>query len=329
MSEKFVPCRVAQLPPSAWIKAAREAILSNPLNAPARPPALASMAPLSPLHMAALTDKKWPTSGVRLTVQFLDGPDAETRRKILAAANSWGTDPRGANVQFVETQGQGQVRVARTPRQGYYSYLGQDILHVPASECTMNLDSFTARTPDSEYNRVVKHEFGHTLSFPHEHTRKEIVGRIDPRKAEAYFLEYDGWDAQTVREQVLTALSDADLTALPADVLSIMCYNLPPEITVDGKPIPGGMDIDDEDFSLAVKLYPKSGTGGGGGDGGKPAGSRVFGLTFRQTVAPGQRVRIPVFAAPAEIMAGKYSVVGDAPAAAQEEDGVEVATAYP
>jgi hypothetical protein len=271
--------------------------------------------------MAALTDKKWPTSGVRLTVQFLDGPDAETRRKILAAANSWGTDPRGANVQFVETRGQGQVRVARTPRQGYYSYLGQDILHVPASECTMNLDSFTARTPDSEYNRVVKHEFGHTLSFPHEHTRKEIVGRIDPRKAEAYFLEYDGWDAQTVREQVLTALSDADLAALPADVLSIMCYNLPPEITVDGKPIPGGMDIDDEDFSLAVKLYPKSGTGGGGGGGGggKPGGFRAFGLTFGHDVPQGRPVRIPTFAAPREIPHGKYSVVADEPGAAQEE----------
>jgi hypothetical protein len=318
MSESFVPCRVAQLPPSAWIKAAREAILSNPLNAPARPPALASMAPLSPLHMAALTDKKWPASGVRLTVQFLDNPDAETRRKILAAANSWGTDPRGANVQFVETQGQGQVRVARTPRQGYYSYLGQDILHVPASECTMNLDSFTARTPDGEYNRVVKHEFGHTLSFPHEHTRKEIVGRIDPREADAYFLEYDGWDAQTVQEQVLTVTPDELITALPTDVRSIMAYGLPAAIMRDRVAVPGGTDIDDEDYALAAKVYPKSDTGGGGG-GGKPAGFRAFGLTFGRDVPQGRPVRIPTFAAPREIPHGKYSVVADEPGAAQEE----------
>jgi hypothetical protein len=30
-------------------------------------------------------------------------------------------------------------------------------------------------TPDAEFYRVVRHETGHTLGFPHEHMRKEII----------------------------------------------------------------------------------------------------------------------------------------------------------
>ncbi len=38
------------------------------------------------------------------------------------------------------------------------------------------------QTPESEYHRVVRHETGHTLGFPHEHMRKELVEKIDRRR---------------------------------------------------------------------------------------------------------------------------------------------------
>ena len=41
-----------------------------------------------------------------------------------------------------------------------------------------------------------------------------------------------------------------------ADVTSIMCYQLPGSITTDGKPIPGGNDIDPTDGAFAAKFYP-------------------------------------------------------------------------
>jgi hypothetical protein len=172
-------------------------------------------------------------------------------------------------------------------------------------------------------NGVVVHN---CLSFAHEHTRTEVVVRIDPGAAEAYFLRYDGWDAETVRQQVLTVTPDALLTALPTDVRSVMCYGLPAEIMRDGIAVPGGTRINDEDAALAAKVYPK-GTGGGGG-GGKPAGFRAFGLTFGQDVPQGRPVRIPAFAAPREIPHGKYSVVADAPEHGQGEGAAE-ATAHP
>jgi hypothetical protein len=36
-----------------------------------------------------------------------------------------------------------------------------------------------------------------------------------------------------------------------------MCYQLPGEITYDGLPIPGGLDINGTDFKFAGTVYPK------------------------------------------------------------------------
>jgi hypothetical protein len=124
----------------------------------------------------------------------------------------------------------------------------------------MNLQGFSLNTPDSEYARVVRHETGHTMGFPHEHMRKELVNRIDPAKAYAYFLRTQGWDKKTVDAQVLTALADNTIMGTPPDQTSIMCYQLPGAITKDGKPIIGGLDINTTDFTFAAKIYPKPGS---------------------------------------------------------------------
>jgi hypothetical protein len=36
-----------------------------------------------------------------------------------------------------------------------------------------------------------------------------------------------------------------------------MCYQIPGSITKDGKPIPGGKDINPKDFAFARSIYPK------------------------------------------------------------------------
>ncbi len=254
----FIPCRLLQLPVEEIIPAARTATLENPANAarlmPAAPEDEEEPAPPpSPMRLALMTQKYWGAGGVKLTVSFLDNPTASLRKKILEHANAWG---QWANVMFTETATSGQVRIARVRGQGYYSYLGTDILHIPRNQQTLNLDSFTDSTPDSEFYRVVRHEIGHTLGFPHEHLRREIVGRLDPQKTIAYFGRTQGWSAQEVQQQVLTPLVESELRDNAADVLSIMCYQLPAEITTDGQSIPGGSDIDDSDKQLVAQLYP-------------------------------------------------------------------------
>ena len=36
-----------------------------------------------------------------------------------------------------------------------------------------------------------------------------------------------------------------------------MCYQIPGQITKDGKPIPGGTDINEKDYAFAGAIYPK------------------------------------------------------------------------
>jgi hypothetical protein len=254
--ETYIGCRIMVLPQHQWVGAAKTAVTVNPANAPAAE-MFALGAPgqvIEPEHLALLTAKYWGTGGVRLTVGFLDNPPLDLQTRILAHMNAWGA---WCNVSFLQTAHDPQVRIARGPG-GYWSNLGTDILSVDAASPTMNLQDFTMNTPDSEFFRVVRHETGHTLGFPHEHRRREIVDRIDKDKAIAFFLANQGWDAAMTTEQVLTPFEDSALTASAlTDVNSIMCYALPGSIMKDGVAVPGGTDIDSQDATFAAGVYPR------------------------------------------------------------------------
>lgn len=249
-------CTVKVLPPHQWVTAANQATQINPANAPSIQQLHMALSDviIPPEHLALLTAKYWGAGGVQLTVGFLDNPPADLRARILSHMNAWnGT----ANVRLVETTTSPQVRISRTAGNGYWSYIGTDILSIAADQPTMNLDSFTMNTPDSEFHRVVRHETGHTLGFPHEHTRSEIVNRIDPEKAIAYFMQTQGWSRDQVIAQVLTPLDNSALIATAqADPSSIMCYWLPASIMKDGVAVTGGTDIDAQDAQFAGSVYP-------------------------------------------------------------------------
>jgi hypothetical protein len=263
MSETSEPsepqvCVPKMLPEDLWVLAADIAIDINPLNRPDLewlPRAVPGFEPTRE-SLAAVTGRMWHNGGVHLTVGFLDDPPADLRARILSHMNAWSET---ANVQFVETATDPQVRIARTRGDGFWSYLGTAILSIEPDQPTMNLASFTMSTRDSEFHRVVRHETGHTLGFPHEHMRGELVTRIDPKKAIEFFKATQGWTEEEIRHQVLTPLEESSLLGtIHADQNSIMCYQLPGSITKDGKPIIGGVDIDASDFEFAAKVYPKT-----------------------------------------------------------------------
>lgn len=264
MSE-IIACTPRTLPPERCVEAAERAIKINPQNRPGLE-GLVEVIPefsVTPQRLAVATTKYWGVGGVRLTVGFLDDPPTDLRRKILAHMNAWS---QTANVEFLETARaeDAQVRInrQRTGDQhwdGYWSFLGTDILdfHGPLNQ-TMNLEGFTMNTPDSEFFRVVRHETGHTLGFPHEHMRKELVQKIDPDKAIAFYKRLTGWTRQQVIQQVLTPLEESSIRGTAhADPKSIMAYQVPGDITIDGKPIIGGTDIAESDFDFAGVIYPK------------------------------------------------------------------------
>lgn len=236
-----------------WLEAAENAARVNPKNLPegVRP---SDVVAAKGDRLALDLQRYWGEDGVKLTVGFLDNPSAELRARILSHMNAWN---RTANVSFVESATDPQVRISRADS-GYWSYLGTDILSIDSHKQTMNLEGFTMDTPDSEFYRVVRHETGHTLGFPHEHMRKELIAKLDREKVIASFMASQGWSQQEVINQILTPLDESSLLGTDQpDPNSIMCYQIPGDLTLDGEPIPGGVDITQLDYDFVSTLYPK------------------------------------------------------------------------
>jgi hypothetical protein len=246
-------CRIMPLPERLWGKAAEVAARINPVNAPLQELAVAYISADEPMRLTLRTSKYWGPRPKQLSVSFMETTPADLRARIVSHLNAW---TQTAGISFAETSGTGHVRISRGPG-GYYSYLGTDVRLIPQNRQTMNLQGFTMNTPEGEYRRVIRHEAGHTLGFPHEHMRQALVARIDPAKAYAYFLRTQGWDQTTVDQQVLTPLAGNSIIGTEPDQDSIMCYQLPGEITYDGQPIRGGLDINATDYLFAGTIYPK------------------------------------------------------------------------
>jgi hypothetical protein len=259
-STSQIVCAPRYLPRQEWPRAATNAIAVNPGN---RPPGLDDdQVPVGDEgERLALDVTRYWKQGAHLTVGFFDTPDAALRKRILLHLNAWGEN---ANVSFVESSTEPRVRIARwnayeaSPgRSGHWSYIGTDILLIRADQPTMNLEAFTLNTPDSEFHRVVRHEAGHTLGFPHEHMRKALVERLDREKVILYYMKTQHWTRQQVIDQVLTPLEESSLLGTPAETDSIMCYEIGGDLTLDGAPIVGGKDITPGDHAFAAQVYPK------------------------------------------------------------------------
>ena len=256
-----IVCRPRSLPRKRHDSATRRAVEVNPANSVEVRRVLRT--PIGrrggAKRLAVVKGRRWPATGVRLTVSFMDTPSRELRRRILEHMNAW---DKTANVVFRETRGVGQVRIARLDEPedmaGYWSWIGTEILEIDEDEPTLNLEGFTTKISEAEFRRVVRHEAGHTLGFEHEHMRSDLVKKIDRAKAIRFYDVDQGWTPREVEEQVLTPLKNSSIMGTTeSDTHSIMCYQIPSSITKDGKPIVGGRYINKKDFAFAASIYPR------------------------------------------------------------------------
>jgi hypothetical protein len=258
-SPEFVCCTHRELPHELRLEAAWHAATLRPSNAPALI-ALAYDHPadavLPPESITLLRGKFWP-NGRRINVAF-SGGNQSTNNKVLNYANMWS---KYANVSFVSEKTGSYDIIVGYDQAGYWSYIGTDCgVLAKQGQQTLNLQGFDHQEmPESEWSRVVCHEFGHALGALHEQVRPEVVARLDRAKCYAYFERTQGWSRQMIDQQILMPIDMGSVVASIEQDTSIMMYAFPSNVTTDGKPIIGGIKITELDGKTIAKVYPGKG----------------------------------------------------------------------
>jgi len=250
-------CTELSVPEDRFVRAAIAAIEENPANAPIHePPTGMGMEGRGALRMALVTEKRW-KPGRKLRVRFLDGV-AAVQAKVVKYAKQW-EQFANLELEFVES-GPAEIRIS-FKASGSWSYLGTDALVINANQPTMNYGWLTPSTSDTEYSRVVLHEFGHAFACIHEHSHPEAGIPWDEAMVIRYYRATNGWDEQTTRHNVLARYSASITNFSTYDPTSIMQYSVPEELTIGNFSIGWNTVLSDTDKQFIATMYPRAQAG--------------------------------------------------------------------
>lgn len=248
------------LPPAAEFNMCfdKQVRAGSPLPPRQYPPSLVRISPDGVLfgsslqRLTSVTELMWNVGQV-LRVKLMGGTPF-IRGKVRQYAEEWS---KYANIrfQFVDPAESAEIRVAFDSG-GSWSLIGREALWMPFDFATMNFGWFSDNTPDSEFSRVVCHEFGHALGFVHEHQSPAAGIQWDREKAYAYFQRTQGWDRGMVDAQVFAKYSVTHTNYSVFDPTSIMEYWIPASITLDGRGVPGNTVLSATDIEFARRWYP-------------------------------------------------------------------------
>lgn len=205
-------------------------------------------------RMATEISKEW-KKGRRLTVSFMGGKK-EVKDRIIRHAKIW-MDYANIEFDFTPRKTPGDVRIAFDMEDGSWSLMGTQILSEDKTNPTMNFGWLTPTTDDLEYNRVVLHEFGHTLGCIHEHERPDNGIPWDKPKVYEYYKKTDDWSKEEVDEQVFSKYDISQIRSNKLDKKSIMMYPVPEALSKGDFRIGWNNGLSDADKKFIAKLYPK------------------------------------------------------------------------
>ena len=201
--------------------------------------------------------KLW-QNGRTLRVRFLDG-SATVQQKVRQIAQEW-EDVVNLHLQFV-TSGTAEIRISFAEKGFSWSTVGTDALTVPRTEATMNYGWLEPNTELTEYQRVVRHEFGHALGMIHEHQNPDATGKIpwDKPKVYAYYAR-QGWSKADVDSNIFDVYDDDATNFTTFDPTSIMQYAIPDELTIGSYAVGWNTKLSATDIEFMEAQYPAADT---------------------------------------------------------------------
>ena len=202
--------------------------------------------------------KLW-ENGRRLRVRFLDGR-ADVQEKVVAIAKEW-ESVANLTLDFVNS-GTSEIRISFAEQGFSWSTVGTDALTVPSSQPTMNYGWLEPTTSLREYQRVVRHEFGHALGMIHEHQNPAALGQIpwDKPKVYAYYAQ-QGWSQADVDFNLFAVYSEDSTNHSTFDPTSIMEYAIPDSLTIGSYAIGWNTELSQTDIAFMRHQYPMGSAG--------------------------------------------------------------------
>jgi hypothetical protein len=213
-----------------------------------------------PVKIRAVVErlKLW-ENGRRLRVKFLDGlPEVQSR--VAAITKEWEA-VANLTLDFVAS-GPSEIRISFAEEGFSWSTVGTDALTVPSSQPTMNYGWLDPTTSEREYQRVVRHEFGHALGMIHEHQNPAAVGQIpwDKPKVYAYYAQ-QGWTREDVDFNIFDVYSEDSTNHTAFDPTSIMQYAVPDSLTIGSYSIGWNTALSQTDTDFMRRQYPRGSAG--------------------------------------------------------------------
>lgn len=208
---------------------------------------------------AAVERMKLWENGRHLRVKFLDGVP-EVQSKVAAIAKEWEAITN-LTLDFI-TSGAAEIRISFAEQGFSWSTVGTDALTVSSSKATMNYGWLEPNTSLREYQRVVRHEFGHALGMIHEHQNPAAQGQIpwDKEKVYAYYAQQD-WSRADVDFNIFEVYSEESTNHTRFDPTSIMEYAVPDSLTVGSYSIGWNTTFSPTDIEFMRRQYPKGAAG--------------------------------------------------------------------
>jgi hypothetical protein len=123
----------------------------------------------------------------------------------------------------------------------------------------MNFGWLADDTEDTEYERVVVHEFGHALGCIHEHQSPTEHLKWNKDAVYKYFSGPPNyWSKEDIDSNVLEKYSPKGITATVFDSQSIMLYQFSADLFTDHKGTPNNTHLSKKDEQLIGQMYPQS-----------------------------------------------------------------------